>query len=467
LHPAAILVFHSAVQFSVHLSARKRDVERWSKGDVSASLVKSNGAREVWRVAVGSPALYVKRFPAELLRDRAKIEAELLGALEKSHIPCPRLVAVARDQKGSYILTEEIPDSQPLSDLLRNRDLDARSLMEDLGKLARSLHDAGFDHQDFHAGNVLVRDGALYVIDVHRARRGRALSADRRLDSVAFTAMSFVETRPLSDVLRFFRAYGLDDRAEWADAWARLRKRHHEYHEGRQKRCFKDGTGFGVDGRLYYRKDADVLELRKKLYHATRSTVRRTKTESLHRVDGGYFLKTTTASRAKRIWEHAHGLAVRGIDTPRLLLWEGRQVAGEWVESLDLHDFIRLTYGSLPRVDQLDFLRRLARVVRRLHDRGVYHADLKGGNILVGSGRLLVIDLDRVRFTQDVPEKDRLYNLAQLNASVTPPLTRTDRLRFLDFYMGNCASLRAERRRWVGAVMKLTRARKHRWPGGA
>lgn len=455
------------MRFSIHLDSRKRDVERWGKGGVDAQLVKSNNAREVWRVNVGSPALYVKRFPKELLRDRARKEADLLGALEKAHIPCPRLVAVASDPQGSYILTEEIPESQPLSDLLRNRDLDARGLLEDLGKLARSLHDAGFDHQDFHAGNVLVRHRELYVIDVHRARRGRSLSRERRLDSVAFTAMSFVETRPRTDVLRFFRAYGLTDPKEVADAWARLRSRHHEYYQGRQKRCFKDGTGFGVDGALHYRKGVDVFDLRKRLYAAPKKTVRRTKTEGLHRVDGGYFLKTTTPSRAKRIWEHAHGLAVRGIDTPRLHLWERSQVAGEWVESVDLFDYIRLTYGALPGLDRRDFLFRLARVVRRLHDRGVYHSDLKGGNILIGEGRILVIDLDRVRFSLDVPERDRLFNLAQLNASVTPPLTKTDRLRFLDLYIGNCASLRAKRRRWIAEIMKTTLARKHRWPGGA
>lgn len=454
------------MRFSIHLDARKRDVERWGKGGVDARLVKSNNAREVWRVNLGSPALYVKRFPKELLRDRAKKEAALLGALEKAHIPCPRLVAVARDKTGSYILTEEIPDSQPLADLLRHKGVDARRLIIDLGKLARALHDAGFDHQDFHAGNVLVRDGALYVIDVHRARRGRSLSRERRLDSVAFTAMSFVETRPLSDVLRFFRAYGLTDDAEIADAWQRLRKRHHEYYQGRQKRCFKDGTGFGVDGVRHFRKDVDVEELRKTLLSTPRGTVRRTKAESLHKI-GEYFLKVTTAIRARRIWEHAHGLAVRGIDTPRLHYWDKTLIAGEWVESVDLYDYVRLTYGALPRVDQLDFLFRLARLVRRLHDRGVYHSDLKGGNVLVGSGRLLVIDLDRVRFSLDVPEKDRLFNLAQLNASVTPPLTRTDRLRFLDLYIGKCASLREKRRRWIAEIMKTTVARKHRWPGGA
>ncbi|HVR85496.1 MAG TPA: lipopolysaccharide kinase InaA family protein [Planctomycetota bacterium] len=452
------------MQVSIHLESRAKDVERWSRGDVSGTLVKSNSGRSVWHVPVGSPGLYVKCFPPELLRDRAKKEADLLAALHQARIPCPRLVALARDKEGSYILTEEIPDARPLSEILPHPGPRARVLLQDLGRLAKKLHDAGFDHQDFHAGNVLVRDRDLYVIDVHRATRKKSLSRDRRFDGLAFTAMSFVETRPRTDLLRFLRAYGIHLRQDWVDVWNRLRKRHAEYFLGRQKRVFKEGSGFGVQGTVHYRKGIDLGAILRRVRTGTREFIRKTKTESLERVDGSLFVKTTTPSRAKRIWENAHGLALRGIDTPTLWAWDRSWVAGEWVDSVDLHDFIRLQYGALRRVERLAFLFRLARRIRRLHDYGCYHKDLKAGNILVGGGRILIIDLDPVRFSDEVPEDERLYNLAQLNAAVTPPLTRTDRLRFLNFYVGNCASLRARRGDWVRDIMTATRQRKHRWP---
>jgi len=450
------------VKFTVHLAPRAQDVERWSRGEAPSTLVKSNNGRDVWRVGAGSPALYVKRFPPELLRDRARKEARLLQALHAAGIPCPKLVAVADDQKGSYILTEEIPDTKTLADVLKKP---GRSpLIDAFGRLALKLHDAGFDHQDFHAGNVLVRDNALYVIDVHRAERSRSLSRNKRLDAVAFAAMSFVETRPLSDVLRFLRAYGLTGRKEQLDVWARLRKRHHDYYVGRQKRAFKEGSGFGIQGTLHYRKGIDRELILNSIKRGRRETVRRTRSESLQRLDGSLFVKTTPPARAKRIWENAHALSVRGIDTPRLWCWDRFWVAGEWVDSLDLHDYVRGPYAGFSRAQRLDFLRRLARVVRRLHDTGTYHADLKAGNILVGQGRILVIDLDRVEFTEIVADTDRVFNLAQLNAAVTPPLTRTERLRFLDYYLGNCVTLRKQRDRWIRGIMHATVARKHRWP---
>ncbi len=453
------------MRVTLHLESRAADVDRWRRGNIAAQVVKSNHGRSVWLVPAGNPGLYVKSFPPELLRDRAKKEAGLLQDLEKAGIPCPRLVALARDKKGSYLVTEEIPETRTLAVALQQTGPGARPLLDALGALAKQLHDHGFDHQDFHAGNVLVRDGRLYVIDVHRARKVKTLSRERRLDGVAFMAMSFVELRPLGDVVRFLRAYGLINRQDWLEVWERLRRRHHKYYEGRQKRCFKDGTTFGVRGKLHYRKGVDPDPLLVQAKTGSRVAVRETKTESLHRVDGSLFVKTTTPSRAKRIWENAHGLAVRGIATPKLWAWEKSLVIGEWIESLDLHDYILRSYGALSREDRKSFLFHLARLVRRMHDRGVYHADLKAGNVLVGQGRVVVIDLDRVRFTLDVPEKDRLYNLAQLNAAVTPPLTKTDRLRFLDAYIGRCKSLRGRREAWVREIMAKTVARAHRWPG--
>jgi len=452
------------VRLSIHLQPRAKDVQRWSRGDVPARLVKANNAREVWLVPLGSPGLYVKRFPAEILRDRAAKEAGLLQALEEAGIPCPRFVALARDKKGSYILTEEIPDARPLADLLKEATPLARVLLQDLGRLSRKLHDAGFDHQDFHAGNVLVRDTDLYVIDVHRAGQKKSLSHDRRLDRVAFTAMSFMETRPRTDLLRFFKAYGLTKKEEWVDVWARLRKLHHEYFLGRQKRVFKEGTGFGIKGSLYYRKGIDLDAIVHQIDHGRREVIRKTRTETLERVDGTLFVKATTPARAKKIWENSQGLLLRGIDTPRLWILEKRWVAGEWVESVDLTTYIQTHYETLVRTERLAFVDRLARIVRRLHDYGAYHGDLKAGNVLVGSGRVLIIDLDRVRFSETVSDARRRYNLAQLNAAVTPPLTRTDRLRFLDAYLGNCKAWRQRRGEWIRELMAATRARKHRWP---
>jgi tRNA A-37 threonylcarbamoyl transferase component Bud32 len=464
LHPGDLFVFHSGVRLDIRLASREADVHRWSRGEVRGEVFKENAGRKVWRVPAGEPALFVKRFPAELFRDRARKEAALLQALEKTGIPCPRLVAVARDGEGSYLLTEEIPGVHILAALLQEGGAAVRGLLESLGALARQLHDAGFDHQDFHAGNVLVQGEKLFVIDVHRARIQRRLSRDRRLDGVAFTGMSFSELVPRTDLIRFLRAYGLRTREEWLDVWTRLRQRREQYFRGRLERCLKEGTGFGVKGKILFRKGVDVDGLVKRIESGRRVVIKEKKGERLSRVDLDLFVKETRSPRARRIWKNSHGLALRAIDTPRLWAWGGSWVAGEWVESVDLHEYIRGSYGALDRRAKNEFLFRFARMIHRLHDRGAFHSDLKAGNVLVGGGRILLVDLDRVRFSLDVTEGRRMFNLAQLNASVTPPLTRSDRLRFLHAYFGSCRSLWERRTPWVREIMNVTVARVHRWP---
>ncbi len=436
----------------------------WNRGEAPRELLKENSGRTIWRVSAGTPALYVKRFPRDFFRDRARKEAALLQALAAARVPSPRLVAVAKDDSATYVITEEISGTRTLATLLREGTPDARPLLQAFGRLARVLHDHGFEHLDFHSGNVLVRGNELYVIDVHRARICRTVPRRRRLEGVAFAAMSFSEVRPATDLIRFFRAYGLRDSSEWQDVWERLRRRREQYYRGRQERCLVESSGFGLQGRTVYRKGVSLPQLLETVRSGPRTVIKEKPGERVSRLGGDLFLKETSLRRARQTWVNSHGLAVRGIDTPKLWAWHGTWIAGEWFDSADLYGYVRGGYASLSREGRTGFLRRLARLVRRMHDRGVFHADLKAANVLVGSQRIVVVDLDRVRFSLEVPEGDRLLNLAQLNASVTPPITRSDRLRFLHAYFGNCSSLWKKRTRWVREIMKRTRARRHHWP---
>jgi tRNA A-37 threonylcarbamoyl transferase component Bud32 len=99
-----------------------------------------------------------------------------------------------------------------------------------------------------------------------------------------------------------------------------------------------------------------------------------------------------------------------------------------------------------------------------MHERGVFHRDLKGNNVLARGGEFWIVDVDRVDFLREVPWDARALNLAQLNASVGAPATRSDRLRFWFAYAGWNRGLRLDWKARVREVMRLTVARRHVWP---
>jgi len=448
----------------IYSPERASDVDRWVKGEVQGTTVKEKAARAVWRLDFGTPGLYVKRFPPSLFRDRAKQEAAMLEILQGAGIPCPRLVATAKDAAGSYVVTEEIPDAVPLRELLEKGGKENRSRCVALGHLVRRLHDLGFDHLDLHVGNILSQDERLFVSDVHRARKVASMSRERRLEATAFVVMSISGLVTRTNVARFLRACGMPARKDWADIARRHQRLHHRYYLGRERRCVEGGTGFGAGHGMYFREGTDLGAILGWIHSKKKIPVKVESNRGMYRSNDGLFLKETRRGMAVRIWRNAHGLDLRRISTPRLQACGPAWVVGEWVDAPDLHWFVKRQFGSFDRARRDDFLRRLARMIRRLHDHGVRHRDLKGGNILVRETEFYLIDLDSIRFTLEISEKDRIFNLAQLNASVTPPLTKTDRLRFLAYYFAHSGALWKKRPDWIRKIMKATVARRHRWP---
>lgn len=80
----------------------------------------------------------------------------------------------------------------------------------------------------------------------------------------------------------------------------------------------------------------------------------------------------------------------------------------------------------------------VARAVRRMHDRGVWHADLNLQNILVTkSGEVRIIDLAGSKVKRPLPESARMDNIARLYRSLVKqglPASAVSLVRFLMVY---------------------------------
>jgi serine/threonine protein kinase len=109
------------------------------------------------------------------------------------------------------------------------------------------------------------------------------------------------------------------------------------------------------------------------------------------------------------------------------------------------------------------FLNGLASLLKQLHQKSIYHNDLKDANIMVrndcgGVDKLFLLDLEGVRRCWYVSRRRRIKNLVQLNRTLGNFLSQADKLFFLKIYLGSVRGGARTRRPWARRVLRATRS---------
>jgi len=150
--------------------------------------------RSVFRFELEGRAFYLKRnrfHPVELLKrlSRGKLpprsahrEWDSILAVAGAGIPTVKPVALGERpivgiETASFTVTEELYGARPLDELVREGYLDRlehherRELIRKLAALARNLHDAGMNHQDFYLNHFFLgEEGSVYLLDLQRVQ---------------------------------------------------------------------------------------------------------------------------------------------------------------------------------------------------------------------------------------------------------------------------------------------------------
>jgi 3-deoxy-D-manno-octulosonic acid kinase len=156
----------------------RNELQEVTAGRGSAWFITSGGRQWALRhyrrggfIARLSPDRYVW---AGESRVRAFAEWRLLALMRRRGLPVPRPVAARYIRTGLCyrcdLITERIVDAQPLSSALATGVL-AESAWRAVGAAVARLHQAGVDHADLNAHNILLEgNGAVSVIDFDRGR---------------------------------------------------------------------------------------------------------------------------------------------------------------------------------------------------------------------------------------------------------------------------------------------------------
>jgi heptose I phosphotransferase len=167
--------------------------------------------REVWHMRVRLPddqarGLYLKKHHVRSWGSRlraflglqpaptpARIEAANVAALSTEGIAVMRLIAYGERHRGdglqeSFVITEELENYAELHHYLRARftlspcarrsagDRDLARLISDVARIARRLHEAGYNHRDLYCCHFMVKDvppvrREIRLIDLQRVQR--------------------------------------------------------------------------------------------------------------------------------------------------------------------------------------------------------------------------------------------------------------------------------------------------------
>jgi tRNA A-37 threonylcarbamoyl transferase component Bud32 len=437
-------------------------------------VVKADSRRQVYHLQTADGGYFLKRSVLVRSKDRRRhfllprrrwAEWRNLHRLRQIQVPAANPLAKGAgklNQRQSYfILTEQLPGKH----IQYNSLADARRL----GQYAAFLHHRGVYHLDLNRKNFIVTPaGQFCLLDAQEVYFPVWVPHRMRINNLGrmiFNLCTLDDSQPW--VEEFLAGYNRSPAkrvaaAEVIDAARRQRMRRYR---SRSKRCLKNSSEFTILKNRHLRgyirsgfswRARELQQAAAKGAALKGSHVIGYQGVCLKRQQRKFFHR----NRCLASWKMSRALEVRGISVPRSLGYF--QTRGQcWFLAELLNDRLHLNeYLSAlsdPKAKRLA-LKKLALWLRTFHDTDVWQRDFKSSNILCRHSDYFMVDLDGVRI-RHLSEQDKIYNLAQLNASIGNAVSIKDRLRFYHYYSAEVQPTRLQRRLVYRRVREITQTK--------
>jgi tRNA A-37 threonylcarbamoyl transferase component Bud32 len=181
-------------------------------------------------------------------------------------------------------------------------------------------------------------------------------------------------------------------------------------------------------------------------------------------------------SRAKRAFNATQMLKENGFEAPAIIAM-GERKSGpfntdNFLLTLEVENAKRI-YEIIPNSvsnltaeqmrDKREWLRVLGRTVGRIHKAGIFHGDMRLGNVLGRKNKdgrqFFFLDNERTKKFRRLPFRLRVRNLVQLNMYRTKAVTDSDRMRFFKEYRAENKNSKSGEIRLIKKVVKITNRR--------
>jgi tRNA A-37 threonylcarbamoyl transferase component Bud32 len=366
-----------------------------------------------------------------LLMPRGRREYQLSLRMRSLSIPTPRVFGYAKAPQGSCVVQEWI-NGEPLLRAL-GQDEKRPNLLGALADLLNLLKTKGVRHNDLHLENILVSDGNVVLIDLHKAKVKAGLSRADHLHNVAQALAMIYDGMTEEEKKAFFaRLDGQELRAPTEAQLEGLRKRWVERKAFRAFRStsklFASGDRVFVRGREERAAGASVKVLKK-----DRKVLVERFSDHVRKVYRGH-------ARLRRAWQNHVvleylGLAVTpqpffvsraGVFRKGFVAMEDLGPKGE-----EFDRFLDRRYDVMSRAERTQLVQRLSGFLVTLLKQSIMHKDLKACNMFVVDEEDFRL-LDVEDFVFERPNFDTLVALfVQLNTTVPKRMLISDRVRFV------------------------------------
>ena len=176
-------------------------------------------------------------------------------------------------------------------------------------------------------------------------------------------------------------------------------------------------------------------------------------------------------SRAKRAFKATLMLAENDFRAPTIVAMGERRfgifhtrnflVTLDAANSKRIYEFIPESRTDLAKEQLLskrELIRAFGQTVGRMHKAGIFHGDLRLGNVLVqkeqNMWRFFFLDNERTKRLCRLPLRLQVKNLVQVNMKLPDTLTNTDRMRFFKEYWAENGGSKQQERELVRQVVK-------------